>query len=690
MHWIDWILVALPVLTVLGFAVYTNRYVRSVADFLSGGRCAGRYLLANAKGESESGLSNSMARFEMVLISGFVLNYWEKLYYPVVLLIGISGFVVYRFRETRAMTLAQFFEIRYSKSFRLFMGMLAFVSGILNYGVFPAISARFFIYFLDLPLYVSLFGFHASTLALIMASYLTCTVVMVLTGGQATMMITDCLEGLLSQLIYVVVAIAVFFIVSWTQIVQVMEAAPPGHSLIDPFDTGKVPDFNIWFIAMGLFIRIYSTSAFQGKQGFNSAARTPHEQRMGGVLGEWRGYARTLMLLLLGLCAITYLRHPAFAQQSVLIYQAIGGIGDEYIRKQMTVPIALRYLLPIGIKGLFCSMMVMGLLAGDGGHLHSWGSIFIQDVLLPFRKRALSPREHIWMIRLAVMGVAAFAFFFSLVFPQTQYIALWWFVTGAVFTGGAGAAIIGGLYWKKGTTAAAWAAAIVGSVLSFGGILCGSIWPQISAALNPLVRVVGLHLPEKFWFNNQVSAFGAAVIAAGTYIVVSLLTSRADFNLDRMLHRGRYAIEADRAGTPPLLARFRLSSILRFDREFTFWDKVVSGGIFWWAMALVAVNLVVSAWNLLFGHRWPVEWWAHYWMITGIALPCVISVATLVWFSIGGVIDMKAFFKALRIERRDARDDGRVTGHHNLVDEGTLSPEVTKPVGESASASASR
>ena len=68
----------------------------------------------------------------------------------------------------RAMTLAQFLEMRYSRRFRLFMGGLAFLSGILNYGIFPAISARFFIYFLDLPTTVSIAGMHVSTLALIM------------------------------------------------------------------------------------------------------------------------------------------------------------------------------------------------------------------------------------------------------------------------------------------------------------------------------------------------------------------------------------------------------------------------------------------------------------------------------------------------------------------------------------------
>jgi len=41
------------------------------------------------------------------------------------------------------MTLAQFFEVRYSKAFRLFTGGLAFLAGIANFGIIPAVGARF-------------------------------------------------------------------------------------------------------------------------------------------------------------------------------------------------------------------------------------------------------------------------------------------------------------------------------------------------------------------------------------------------------------------------------------------------------------------------------------------------------------------------------------------------------------------
>lgn len=679
---IDWILVAVPIAVVLAFAIYTNRYVKSVADFLSGGRCAGRYLLANARGESDAGLANTMAMFERILISGFVLSFWDKLFYPLILLFSIGGFVIYRFRETRAMTLAQFLEIRYSRKFRLYMGTVAFISGILNYGIFPAISARFFIYFLDLPTTVNLGLFTASTFVLIMIGYLSCTVFLVLVGGQATMMIVDCLEGIFSHLVYIILAIAVFYIVRWGQIVEVMNAAPKGESLINPFDAHKVSDFNIWFVMMSVFIRLYSTMAMQNKQGFNSAARTAHESRMGGVLAEWRGQARALMLLALCICAITYMRHPAFAHQAEPIYASLAQVKDAYLQKQMTVPIALRYLLPVGMKGLFCGIMIMGLLAGDSGHLHSWGSIFVQDVILPFRKKAMTPRQHIWTLRFAVAGVAAFACVFSTVFTQAQYINLWWNVTGAIFTGGAGAAIIGGLYWRKGTTTAAWAAAIVGSALSVFGIVCGSgMWDDIVSIIEPTFARLGVILPDKFYFNNQVAAFLATVTGATVYTIVSLFTSRQNFNLDKMLHRGIYALPGEGEKPRPILERFKSHNLFKFDKNFTLVDKITAGGIFWWSFALLLVNLTITIWHLF--SPWPIAWWSTYWMINGIVIPCIIALVTFVWFGIGGLIDVRDFFIAMRTMTRDSRDDGRVVNHQNLADQPPLAvPAIIPPATE--------
>jgi SSS family solute:Na+ symporter len=609
-----------------------------------------------------------MAKFEIVLVAGFVVNFWEKLQVLVLLLVGISGFVVYRYRETRALTLAQFLEMRYSRHFRLFMGMLAFVSGILNYGIFPAVSARFFIYFLHLPTTVHISSFVVSTFTVIMVTYLLLTVFIVTTGGQVTLMVTDCVEGLLSHAIYVVVVIAVLFVVGWSQVVQVMADTPAGKSMINPFDASDVDDFNVWFVLMYLAIQVYQTMALQNKQGFNAAARSPHESRMGYVLGNWRTYARMLMVLILGVCAVTYLKHPAFAETAVPINAEIRsivdpatGIADKYLQKQMTIPVTLSYLLPVGIKGLFCAMMIMGLFAGDSGHMHSWGSIFVQDVILPLRKKPMTQRQHMWALRLSVLSVAVFAFIFSLLFRQTQYIQMWWNMTAALFVGGAGAAIIGGLYWSRGTTQAAWAAQIAGSLMFLVGVLLTS-GPGWSFLQDQVGSAFNLTLPPKFWLNGTQMAFFGAGLAVVVYVVVSLLTCRAPFNLDRMLHRGAYAPEgADAAKAPmPLRERVRLKNLLHFGPDFTFRDKLASAGLFWFALFLLAVNLIVTAWNLALPNAWTLKWWSHYWMVFGLALPFVVAVVTLVWFTIGGSRDIVDLFSALRTLRRDAADDGRV------------------------------
>jgi len=622
MQLIDWILVVVPIAFVLAIALYTRRFVRSVADFLAGGRCAGRYLIANAFGESAAGVANTMSKFEVIMVSGFTVTFWNALSAPVLLIVAASGFVIYRYRETRALTLAQFFEMRYSRRFRLFMGMLAFGAGILNYGIFPAVSSRFFVYFLGLPEHVAIFGHFVPTFALIMASYLTCTLAMLMTGGQITLMVSDCVEGIFSLAILLVVMVAVLMTVHWHHVVEALGNSPPGESMLDPFNAWKLPDFNLSYVIMSVVLAVYGTMALQNTQGFNAAARDPNESRMAAILGNWRLNVRIMLLLGITTAAVAFLRHPAFATASAPANQLIASINNPQIQKQMTIAAALRYLLPVGIKGLFCSMMVMGLIAGDCSHIHSWASIFVQDVVLPMRKKPLTTRQHLLLLRLALLGVALFAFIFSLLFTQTHYIALWWQITNAIFISGAGAAIIGGLYWKRGTTLGAWIAVIVGAILSFTGIILHQKSPKFS--LNGI----------------QVAMLSAAVSAIG-YVLISLLTCRRAFDLDALLHRNQRQIDDKPA--------LRLSPS----------DRRIARGLIGWTILLALTSAIAIAANIFFG-RWSVSTWGRFWFIFGIAVPFAVGTVTLVWFGLGAARDMRDFFHTLKTMKRDFADDGRV------------------------------
>ena len=651
MQILDWLLISIPLIGLFFVAVYTRTYMKGVADFLSGGRMAGRYLLAVAKGEQGVGAVVFVATFEMISKSGFILTWWGWLSVPVTLIVGISGWVIYRFRETRALTLAQFFEIRYSKSFRVFTGFLGFAAGMANFGIIPIVGARFMTYFLGLPQTLSLFGYVVPTHIPLMALLLGITLALTLSGGLITLMITNCLEGITSMVLFLVIIAALLMMFSWTEISQVLTAQPPGQSLLNPFDSMGLKDFNIWYVLMGLFGAVYRTMAWQNQGAYTTAAVTAHESRMGGIMANWKGLGNGAVITLLAVCAMTYLAHPDFAVGSAAVKAEVSRIAEPQLQAQMTLPIAVVHMLPMGIKGLLCIILLMGVFGGDGTHILSWGSIFIQDVVVPLRKKPFAPAEHIRLLRWSMAGVALFAFLFGCLFKQTEYVIMWWVVTEALYVGGAGVAIIGGLYWKKGTTAGAWAGLLSGSGLVTGGIVARQIWG------------------DGFPLNGAQISFFGSITACLVYGIVSLLTCREDFDMDRMLHRGKYAVASERKYETKAKKRVTWGKLIGLDEHFTLGDKFLAGGLFGWSLLWFVVFVVGTVWNLI--SPWPIEVWSQFWFIVGIGIPIFFAAVTAVWFSWGGIRDMREFFRRLKEERVDVLDNGMVVNHHNLDDSDT-------------------
>lgn len=744
MHWLDWAILAAFVLVVILVATYTTRYMKSVADFLAGNRAAGRYLLTIDG--LNTGAISMVALWELWYKAGYGAAWWGGLSAPIGLIITLSGWVVYRYRQTRAFTLAQFFEIRYSRNFRIFAGMLGYVSGVINYGIFPAVAARFFVYFCGIPEYnVPFLGFDISlSYAVIMALLLGFATIITLAGGQIAIMITDCVQGIIAMLGIGIIGIWVLNHFSWDQFFVAFQNAPDPEnaSLINPFKTSKAMDFNVWYYLIAAFGAFYNCMAWQGNTGTNAAPKTPHEARMARVIGGWRGYLTGAVVSLLPICAFTVMHHPDYAGLAEAVRTGLAGIANPTIQTQMTVPMVLGKLLPIGLVGLLCTIVFCAMITTDDTYLHSWGSILIQDVIMPFRKKPFTPEEHIRVLRWSIAGVALFGFLFSLLFRQTQYILMFFAVTGAIFLGGAGACIIGGLYWKRGTAGGAWAAMVSGSVLAVGSLVIQQFpfertamtiqapatatvtvggepaawrdgawhfdyefwqrheWQttqvvitdeQGGAAshvirycfapddLHPLPAVAavapaGLVLPgdgytqplPDTWLhrlfvtirsvNGQVLNFYAMMTALLLYVVVSLLGRRV-FDMDQILHRGRYAVAADAAvgeeAAPP--SGFR--ALVGISPEFTRTDRWLYYGTLGWSLFWIAIFFILLVLNLL--EVGSDTFWFGYWKWT-LLLNMGLGFITVIWFSIGGLHDVRDIIRRLSGLQRDDADDGRV------------------------------
>jgi SSS family solute:Na+ symporter len=358
MSFIDSLIVAVPLIVVLAVTLYARRYLKSVADFMAGGRLGGRYLLSTARSEMGAGAIAYVSMFAWFSHGGFSLVWWKQLAAPVGLILSISGFVIYRYRQTRALTLGQFFEMRYNRKFRLVTGGLSFIAGLLNFGVIPVIGGKFMVYFLDFPLQVHFFSLSIPTYLILMGIFLTLTTLITITGGQITIMMADCIQGMFSQIFYVIIGIALILTLNWPQTRDMLLSQPPGHSLVNPFDSFSIKDFNVWYILMGIWGSVYTIMAWQNNSGFNSAAASAHESRMGYILGSWRGFALVTAMLILAVASMTYLHQPAGA---ALVQERLSKITDPQTAEQMRLPIGLHGRLRRGRPG--SSFL--------GHHLHS-------------------------------------------------------------------------------------------------------------------------------------------------------------------------------------------------------------------------------------------------------------------------------------------------------------------------------
>jgi SSS family solute:Na+ symporter len=633
---LDWTILVAVYVAMVGGVLLLKPFMRSVVDFLAAGRTAGRYLLSVSQGVAALGAITVVGYLEQNFVAGFSLTWWGFSQAIVILILTVSGFVIYRFRQTRSLTLPEFFERRYSRRFRVFTGMLAFVAGLINFGIFPAVGARFFIHYIGLPDSISIAGLAIGTFPLLMMLLLGTAIFFVFTGGQVAVIITDFVQGVFVNLVFIVVTVFLLTQVDWTHIFEALAMAPENASLINPYNTSQVSDFNFWYFLIGTIGVVYVVMSWQGTQAYNASARSAHEAKMGQVLTNWRENPWKLFVLIVPVIAYTVLHHPDFAAQAATVNDLLARAESDTIRNQLRGPAVLVTMLPVGLLGAFAAVMLTAFVSTHDTYLHSWGSIFIQDVVMPFRNKPFTPRQHMRALRWSIVGVAVFIFLFSLLFQQSQYIWLFFAITGAIFAGGSGAVLIGGLYWKRGTTAAAWSAMLTGSLIAVGGILVHQ-------------------LVDDFPVNGQ--EFWGIAMAASTlvYVAVSLLGPKRTFDLDRLLHRGSHALEGEMeiVGAAPS----RGLRALGIGREFTRGDRVLYLVTYAWVGAWTLTFIVGTVINL--ARDVEDSAWAGFWQ-GYVYLMVVVSGIVVLWFAIGGFRDIRAMLGRLAVMRRDDQDDGWV------------------------------
>lgn len=719
LHWIDWTIVLGLITFFIVVAYTTKQYIKSTADFLAANRCAGRYLLTVSEGIAGLGLITILAYWQLYSKVGFAGEWWENLRIPVVMIMTLTGYVMYRYRETRVMTLAQFFEVRYSRKFRIFAACVCWISGVINYGIFPAVGANFLMYFCNLAQHYSFAGIIFNTYYTLIIGLMAVSLYFTFMGGQVTILVTDFLQSMLCNVVLMTIILLLLIKYPLSDLFSSLLIAEPGKSMVNPLGTTQ-SDFDPFYFIIMMLNSIINRLAWQSSQGYYCSAKSPHESKMAGVLGQFRAWGFTYALILIPLVAYMIMHDPDYAAQADQVTGLLSRIDNVQIRDQMLVPMTMTIYLPVGLIGAFVAVMLAAFISTNDTCLHSWGSIFVQDILIPLRKKPFSNKEHIWALRFSIIFVAIFVCIFSVIFRQTQHILYFMALTGAIWLGGIGSVITLGLYTSWGKIKAAYASLICGATIAGTGLICQQIWDSrygidfalpaqyiyiycivlgIIAAimlgkimmlrysklfsrivsLLALLIVFGVILfieskqalwvlsntpwPDcSFLMNGQRVFFFAMVTSIETYVLFSLTGKRNAFDLDKMLHRGKYRIASDHISENSGMSiyakkKFSLKNAFGFTDDFSRGDKIIYGFAIGKSLVFFLLFMSMTAVVLLWGlsdRAWANFHYYVYWFTI------VFFFITTVWLSIGGICDLKNLFKDLKIKGRDLTDDGRV------------------------------
>ena len=231
-------------------------------------------------------------------------------------------------------------------------------------------------------------------------------------------------------------------------------------------------------------------------------------------------------------------------------------------------------------------------------------------------------------------------------------ILMFFALTGAIFLGGSGAAVIGGLYWKRGTTNGAWSALITGALLALAGFGMEQIWPKING--------------KPFPINGQWIWAITMFLSSAVYVIISIIENKI-FDIDTMLHRNN-SVKAQSDTLVHTKFREKVNGTLRslgLSEEFTKWDRVLFWAALSWSIVWILLFAVGTSCNFLFAI--PDTSWMMVWKIHAYFTVCL-TVLVVVVFSIGGLRDLKFMLSMLSRMSRNDKDDGVVIGHRNRDD----------------------
>lgn len=493
---IDWWIVTAYLGGVGLLGIFANRYIHSVSDYMVGGRGSRTALNTATRIGTGLGLVTIMYAAMDGFQKGFSYMTLGLIGVAVLAVIGSTGFVVTKLRERSLTTIPEYFEQRYGKTVRVTAGVICAAAGILNMGLFPKMGATFITYATGM-------GGEDYVLTVNIVTSLMIALVLLYTvlGGMVSVIITDYVQFVILS---VGLGLGLYFCLTgpdmgWNAIVTTL-ADHRGERAFNPFHA----DSYGWVWVGWMVIHVLAASVCWAPEASRAlTARNPKTARRTFLFSTPGQFIRVAIPALFAITAFHYVS----SRPEMAAYFFPNGLGGAASHPDQAMPLLLGKIVPSGLLGILVAGLMAAFMSTHDSYFLCWSSVITRDVIGPLRKRPLSEKSQIRITRVLIVLIGAFLLWWGIWYELPESVWGYMAVTGTVYLGGAGAILIGGLYWRRASRVGAMAA-LVGGLVSV-------------IALDP-VRTL-FPDPWQPWLKNSYVGLATYVACAGVFVAFSLL-----------------------------------------------------------------------------------------------------------------------------------------------------------------------
>lgn len=478
--YLNWILIGGFLLFSLLIGIIARKRVSDLDDFLVAGRKVRSLWGIATLSSTEMGLVTIVYFSEEAYANGFVAITTAVIAAVTMWIIGRTGFVIKKLRAMQMRTVPEYFEQRFSSGIRLIAGILTFLTGVLNMGIFLQVEGRFLAIILDLPV---------ESLPIIMAVLLVFVMIYTTLGGMYSVIITD-----VFQFVLIVIGIIVTSIFAFSH-------AGGATGMIDAvrnqfgsagFNLSEAPKYGLLFV---IWTSLYYLSGWSSWQPV--VQRTLSMKSVSSAMKLFRissvfMFFRACMPMLWGIAAL-----------------AILGVVED---SQTALPIMLVQVLPAAMIGI----IVIGFLAASmstyDSYLLSFSAILVQDICAPAVKLNMSDDRRMLYTRIGIVVIAVFIYFWGVYYTFTDTVFRIIALTGSLSYAGIISGLVGGMYWKKANTKGAYIAFALSAIPPVYSLFETNVDPVHAGLLSFILAPVGLVIGSLIFSRRNDTKPGGTVL----------------------------------------------------------------------------------------------------------------------------------------------------------------------------------